>query len=51
MSDRDESPLNKQYEGTLDLDVQGGGQSIGVPAAGQHEGHSYSPSRGPGIHH
>src|SRR3712207_2592841 len=54
MIEGDESPLNEHNEpeeGTLDLDVQGGGQSVGVPSAGQHEGHSYSPSGGPGIHH
>jgi len=38
-------------EDLRDLDVQGDGQSAGVPAAGQHEGHSYSPSGGPGLHH
>lgn len=29
----------------------GQGQSMGVPAEGQHEGISYSPTGGPGIHH
>jgi PAS domain S-box-containing protein len=33
------------------LDVQGEGQSIGVPAAGEHENVSYNPMGGPGIHH
>src|SRR3712207_4676581 len=33
------------------LDVQGEGQSIGVPAAGEHENVSYNPTGGPGIHH
>ncbi|WP_262297685.1 histidine kinase famiy protein [Microvirga sesbaniae] len=33
------------------LDVQGGGQSIGLPAAGEHENVSYNPTGGPGIHH
>ncbi|KFG69459.1 histidine kinase famiy protein [Microvirga sp. BSC39] len=33
------------------LDVQGDGQSIGVPAAGEHENVSYNPTGGPGIHH
>ena len=33
------------------LDVQGEGQSIGVPAAGEHENGSYNPMGGPGIHH
>jgi PAS domain S-box-containing protein len=33
------------------LDVQGEGQSIGVPAAGEHEHVSYNPTGGPGIHH
>ena len=30
-------------------DVEGGGQSSGVPAGGAHEGASYSPTGGPGI--
>lgn len=35
------------------LDVQGGGngQSIGVPADGQLEGHAYTPTHNPGVHH
>src|SRR3712207_5680401 len=33
------------------LDVQGEGQSIGVPAAGEHEHASYNPTGGPGVHH
>jgi hypothetical protein len=33
------------------LDVQGDGQSIGVPAAGEHKNGSYNPVGGPGIHH
>ncbi|MCW2244327.1 PAS domain-containing protein [Azospirillum canadense] len=33
------------------LDVQGGGQSAGVPAAGQHEGHSFTPLGNPGVLH
>jgi len=32
-------------------DIQGGGQSIGVPAAGEHENVSYNPTGGPGINH
>ncbi|MBM6581847.1 PAS domain-containing protein [Microvirga sp. BT689] len=33
------------------LDIQGDGQSIGTPAAGEHENVSYNPTGGPGIHH
>lgn len=32
-------------------DVQGGGQSIGKPAAGEVEGSSFSPTGGPGVMH
>ncbi len=32
-------------------DVQGDGQSVGVPAAGEHENVSYNPTGGPGIYH
>jgi PAS domain S-box-containing protein len=32
-------------------DIQGEGQSVGVPAAGEHENVSYNPTGGPGIHH
>ena len=32
-------------------DVQGGGQSVGVPAAGEHENVSSNPTGGPGIRH
>ncbi|WP_262031046.1 histidine kinase famiy protein [Microvirga sp. Mcv34] len=32
-------------------DIQDGGQSVGVPAAGEHEHASYNPTGGPGIHH
>jgi len=31
--------------------VQGDGQSIGVPAAGEHENVFYNPTGSPGIHH
>jgi PAS domain S-box-containing protein len=31
--------------------VQGGGQSSGVPADGMHDGTSFSPTGGPGLHH
>ncbi|MBP2295456.1 PAS domain-containing protein [Azospirillum rugosum] len=33
------------------LDVQGGGQSAGLPAAGEHEGHSVTPLGNPGVLH
>ncbi|WP_207477662.1 histidine kinase famiy protein [Arenibaculum pallidiluteum] len=33
------------------LDVQGDGQSAGIPAAGEHEGQSYSPIGNPGLRH
>ncbi|MFL6671688.1 MAG: histidine kinase famiy protein [Massilia sp.] len=33
------------------LDQQGGGQSAGVPAAGELEGNAYNPAGGPGIRH
>jgi len=33
------------------FDVQGNGQSAGIPAAGEHEGQSYSPLGNPGINH
>jgi len=33
------------------IDVQGGGQSFGVPADGQAEGSSFSPTGGPGVMH
>jgi PAS domain S-box-containing protein len=44
---------NVPAEPLLERDVQGSGaqQSIGTPAAGQHEGASYSPTGGPGIRH
>jgi PAS domain S-box-containing protein len=32
-------------------DVQGEGQSAGIPAAGEHENVSYNPTGGQGIHH
>lgn len=35
----------------LSLDLQGEGQSAGVPAAGEHENVSYNPMGGLGIHH
>ncbi|WP_199707423.1 histidine kinase famiy protein [Teichococcus wenyumeiae] len=37
--------------GELTDQDQGHGQSVGVPAAGQHEDVSYSPTGGPGIRH
>ena len=33
------------------LDVQGGGQSMGVPAVGEVEGNAVNPSGGPGVKH
>jgi len=33
------------------LDPEGGGQSFGVPAAGEVEGNSYHPLGGPGVQH
>jgi PAS domain S-box-containing protein len=41
----------RQEETSPLLDVQGDGQSIGVPAAGEHQNGSYNPTGGPGIHH
>jgi hypothetical protein len=35
----------------LGPDVQGEGQSAGIPAAGEHENVSYNPTGGPGINH
>ena len=43
-SDKEES-LNKP------LDVQGGGQSMGVQAVGEVEGNAINPAGGPGINH
>jgi PAS domain S-box-containing protein len=43
-SDKDEQ-LNKP------LDVQGGGQSMGVQAVGEVEGNAYSPLGNPGVNH
>lgn len=37
--------------GNKSLDIQGGGASAGVPAAGEVEGNSYHPLSGPGVHH
>lgn len=34
-----------------ELDAQGGGQSVGVPAAGELEGNAYNPLGNPGLHH
>ena len=33
------------------LDEQGGGQSVGVPAAGEVEGNAYNPQGNPGVRH
>ncbi|WP_046861588.1 histidine kinase famiy protein [Microvirga massiliensis] len=38
-------------DGPLELDVQGEGQSAGVPAAGELEGGSLSPTGRPGVRH
>jgi PAS domain S-box-containing protein len=35
----------------LTEEVEAGGQSRGVPAAGRHEGISFSPTGGPGVRH
>jgi len=35
----------------LGPDVQGEGQSVGTPAAGEYENGSYNPMGGPGLHH
>lgn len=37
--------------GASPVDVEGGGQSAGVPAAGEHESVSYNPQGGPGVYH
>jgi PAS domain S-box-containing protein len=34
-----------------DLETQGGGQSVGVPASGEVEGNAYSPLGNPGVKH
>jgi len=34
-----------------DLDAQGGGQAVGVPASGEVEGNAYSPMGNPGVKH
>ncbi|HWJ96125.1 MAG TPA: histidine kinase famiy protein [Telluria sp.] len=34
-----------------DLETQGGGQSVGVPADGELEGNAYNPLGNPGMHH
>lgn len=44
----------KQDDGkgrALTLDVQGGGQSAGIPAAGEHDRSAYNPLGNPGIRH
>uniref|UniRef100_UPI00351D65BC PAS domain-containing protein n=1 Tax=Massilia alkalitolerans TaxID=286638 RepID=UPI00351D65BC len=33
------------------LDMQGNGQSVGVPAVGEVEGNAVNPSGGPGVKH
>ena len=33
------------------LDLQGGGQSMGVPAVGEVEGNAFNPAGGPGVNH
>ncbi len=52
MPSMNQSDESRQPDGDpLSVDVQGDGQSIGLPAAGEHENVSYNPTGGPGIHH
>lgn len=45
--------IGKNLEDGADkgLDIQGDGQSAGVPAAGEVEGNSFNPQGNPGVHH
>ena len=42
---------DREDDDSKDLDAQGGGQSVGVPADGQLEGSSYNPLGNPGMKH
>jgi PAS domain S-box-containing protein len=42
---------DKQEHLNKPLDVQGGGQSVGVQAVGEVEGNAVNPSGGPGVNH
>ena len=42
---------DREDDDTKDLDTQGGGQSVGVPADGELEGSSYNPLGNPGMKH
>ncbi|SNS34664.1 PAS domain S-box-containing protein [Noviherbaspirillum humi] len=41
----------REEDGAKPLDVQGGGQSAGVPASGELEGNSFDPLGNPGLRH
>jgi PAS domain S-box-containing protein len=45
--------IGSDRQGNLqkDLESQGGGQSVGVPASGEVEGNAYSPLGNPGVQH
>lgn len=42
---------DREDDDTKDLDTQGGGQSVGVPADGQLEGSAFNPLGNPGMKH
>jgi PAS domain S-box-containing protein len=42
---------NKEEGLQKDLETQGGGQSVGVPADGEVEGNAYNPQGNPGVKH
>jgi len=42
---------DRKDDDTKDLDTQGGGQSVGVPADGQLEGSAFNPLGNPGMRH
>jgi len=42
---------DREDDDTKDLDTQGGGQSIGVPADGELEGSAFNPLGNPGMKH
>src|SRR3712207_81588 len=45
------TPERLAAEAERQAKTAGEGQSAGVPAAGRHEGHSFSPTGGPAVHH
>ena len=42
---------HREDDGEKDLDPQGAGQSVGVPADGELEGNSFNPLGNPGVRH